>query len=61
VAPPAPADLETISAIRVIPLTLGVIAVAAFAYGSVEVKAGVMGMGLSAIALLVWFWTAFDY
>ena len=58
-APPAPADPEPISAIRVIRWTLGVIAVAAFAYGPVEVKAGVMG--LAAIALLVWSWTAFDY
>ena len=48
-----------ISAIGVTRWTLGVIAVAAFAYGPLEVKAGVMG--LSAIALLVWFWTAFDY
>jgi hypothetical protein len=57
-APPAPADTEPISAIRVIRWTLGVIVVAAFAYGPVEVKAAVMG--LAAIALLVWFWTAFD-
>jgi hypothetical protein len=58
-AVPAPADPEPISAIRVIRWTLGVIVVAAFAYGPVEVKAAVMG--LAAIALLVWFWTAFDY
>jgi hypothetical protein len=44
---------------RVIRWTLGVIAVIPFAHGPVGVKAGVMG--LSAIALLVWFWTAFDY
>jgi hypothetical protein len=43
----------------VIRWTVGVIAVAAFAYGPIEVKAGVMG--LSATALLVWFWTAFHY
>ena len=57
-APPAPADPEPISAIRVIRWTLGVIAVAAFAYGPVEVKAAVVA--LAAIALLVWFWTAVD-
>jgi hypothetical protein len=33
-------------------------AVVAFAYGPVEVKASVIGC--AAIALLVWFWTAFD-
>ncbi len=55
---PEPADPDPISAIRVTRWALGVIAVAAFAYGPVEVKAAMMG--LSEIALLVWFWTAFD-
>jgi hypothetical protein len=58
-APPPPVDPEPISAIRVIRWTLGVIAASAFAYGPIEVKAAVMG--LAAIALLVWLWTAFDY
>jgi hypothetical protein len=57
--PHAPADPEPIPPIRVIRWTTGVIGVAAFAYSPVEVKAGVMG--LAAIALLLWFWTAFDY
>jgi hypothetical protein len=41
--PPAPAFPEPIWASRVIRWTLGVIAVAAFAYGPVEVKAAVVG------------------
>jgi hypothetical protein len=38
--------------------TIGVIAVAALAYGPIQAKAAVMG--LAAIAQLVWFWTAFE-
>jgi hypothetical protein len=38
--------------------TVGIAAVVAFAYGPVEAKTSVIGF--AAIALLVWFWTAFD-
>jgi hypothetical protein len=49
---------EPISARKVLRWAIAVGAVVAFACGPIEVKASVIGF--AAIALLVWFWTAFD-
>jgi hypothetical protein len=58
-APAEPPRRETITVTRILRWTLGLTAILAFTYGPVEVKAGVVR--LSALALLWWFWTAFDY
>jgi len=54
-----PPKREPIGVRKVLQWTVAVAAVVAFAYGPIEVKAATMG--LVAIWLLVWFWTAFDY
>jgi hypothetical protein len=57
-APEPESEPEQITARKVLRLAIAVGAVVAFAYGPVEVKASVIGF--AAIALLVWFWSAFD-
>jgi hypothetical protein len=49
---------EPIALSKVLRWGLGTTRLLAFAYGPIEIEAAVLGF--AAIALLVWFWTAFD-